>query len=195
VSGCIACRSWPLAYASRRSGPNFESLSCWGARIGARRFRAGVWGLPCRRQLKTEQCAARRQLVRFQLPLTPRGGGVPAASPGNNCPGAASGSLGRAPGPGIQFPLPVTITGIGPVAAPLAVTGAADRISLRGHQRLRERLHRLPEQIRARPGQLLVQHPDISTLEAIAWLLISILGRFSEDHAVAVSPHDATPVS
>src|SRR5690348_7269234 len=63
----------------------------------------------------------------------------------------------NAPGPGIPAPAPVAITGAGALAAALAVGGAADRISLRAHQRLSERLDHRPEKIRARLSRLLVQ--------------------------------------
>jgi hypothetical protein len=51
--------------------------------------------------------------------------------------------------PGIPFPAPVAVAGVAALIAALAVTGAADRVSLRAHQRLSKRPDHFPEKIRA----------------------------------------------
>ncbi len=43
------------------------------------------------------------------------------------------------PGPGVEVPAPVTVADVDPSGAALAVGGAANRVGLRAHQRLRER--------------------------------------------------------
>jgi hypothetical protein len=78
-------------------------------------------------------------------------------------------------------------------------TGTTDLISLRRHPRVRKRGNHFPEQIRARRGQVLFQHPGGgSTLCGAA--IVVILSRvpwsvLHENHAVAVSHHDATPLT
>ena len=91
--------------------------------------------------------ASRRQAGNWSPPPTPAptrpAGAAPAASPESSCPAAASGSPHRLPGPGVPTSLPITIAGVAPVQAGLAVTGAAHRIGVGRHQRLGECLQHL----------------------------------------------------
>jgi hypothetical protein len=70
-------------------------------------------------------------------------------------------------GPGAPPPRPVTVTGIDPFGAALAVAGATDRVDPGAHQRAGERLDHRPQQIRARRPDPLAPHAGRSTLYAV----------------------------
>ena len=94
-----------------------------------------------------------------------------------------------------KIPVSVTVAAIDPLES-LAVVGATDRIRLRAHQRLDEPLQHRAQQIRAGLREVLVQpagrvdtwlsgHRGVSSSRVPSTDLV-------EDHAVAVSRHDAT---
>ena len=107
------------------------------------------------RRVRHPEQVARRHHRWSALPR--RGGGAPAASPGNSCPSAASGSHVQRAGPGIEVAVPVAVADVHPVRARHAVRGAADRVGLRGHERVDERGQHRAQQIRRRGRELVVQ--------------------------------------
>ncbi len=63
------------------------------------------------------------------------------------------------PDPRIPRPLPVPVTAVDPLKAPLTPPGTANRVGVRAHHPLGHLLHHRPQQIRARLLKLLAQ-PD-----------------------------------
>ena len=69
------------------------------------------------------------------------------------------------PGTGVPLPAAVAVTRVRPLHTALAVLGAAQRVGLRGHQRVGEGFHHRPQHIRARRFQMLAQQvSDVQTL-------------------------------
>ena len=60
-------------------------------------------------------------------------------------------------GPGVPLPRPVAVARVDPVRADLAIAGAARRLDLGVHHLLGERPDHLPQQVRARRGQGLLE--------------------------------------
>ena len=60
-------------------------------------------------------------------------------------------------GSGVELPQPVAVADVGPLGRPGAVLGTADRVGLRGHERVDEGRQHLAQQVRTGLGQLLVQ--------------------------------------
>src|SRR4029453_18777767 len=82
--------------------------------------------------------------------------------------------------------------------AALPVAGVAQRFRLHAHQRLGEDLNHLPQQVRTCLLQLLLHPPDDVVVHTGPSGHRELLSRdpcsvLFEDHAVAVSAHDATP--
>ena len=97
-------------------------------------------------------------------------------------------------GAGVEVPMPVTVTDIGPLGASSPVLGAADSIGLRGHQRVDEGGQHLPQQIRTGLGQLLGQEVgrvDTARCGHRVCLLRTVEGL--QDHAMAALHDYATP--
>jgi hypothetical protein len=94
--------------------------------------------------------------------------------------------------------MPIAVAGVAAVRAALPVAGAAHRVGIGRHQRFREGLDHLPEQVRAGPGQLL-GHParqvDTRCCGHRVLLVEDLWKDFKQDHAVAVSRHDATHIN
>jgi hypothetical protein len=101
-------------------------------------------------------------------------------------------------GPGVEVPVPVAVADIDPVRARHPIRRAAGRISLGGHERVDERGQHLPQQIRRRGRQLVVQKAgrvDTARGGHRAVSFRSTVRGLPKDHAVAASCACATPIN
>ena len=100
--------------------------------------------------------------------------------------------------PGVEVPVPVTITDVDPARAGNPIRGTADRVGLRRHQGVQERGQQRPEQIRRRGRHLVVQHAGrINTGlcgHRVVLHRVDLVG-LSKDHAVAALSAYATPIN
>ena len=60
-------------------------------------------------------------------------------------------------GTGVPLPGAVAVALVGPLGAAFAIVGAADLVGLGGHHRVRQRCDHLPQHVRGRLGQVLLQ--------------------------------------
>ena len=98
--------------------------------------------------------------------------------------------------PGVPAAFPIPVTGVRAGLRTLLVTRPAGRIGVGAHQRLRERLEHLTQQVRTGLGQLLVQNEGRSIL-GLAVIVVSpfedSLVGISENHAVTAPVSGTTP--
>jgi len=99
------------------------------------------------------------------------------------------------PRPGVPVPAPVAVTGVHPVWADLAIRRAAQLFHFGVHHPLREPLDHLPQQIRARGCEGLLE-PHARNRHNVTYghlVLLRLVVSNSKDHEVAASRHADTP--
>jgi hypothetical protein len=101
-------------------------------------------------------------------------------------------------GAGVELAVAVAVADVDPVRARLTVGRAADRVGLGGHQSVDERGQHLPQQIRRRSRQLIVQETgrvDTARSGHRVSRFLKHCGWSREDHAVAALHAYATPLT
>src|SRR5262249_48331608 len=99
------------------------------------------------------------------------------------------------PGPGVPLPLPVAVAAVHPLRGHLPVAGVAADLDIGVHHPLREPLDHLPEHIRARRSERLLE-PRAGNRHNVTcghFVLLRLVVSTSKDHEVAVSGHADTP--
>jgi hypothetical protein len=99
------------------------------------------------------------------------------------------------PGPGVPLPLPVAVAGVDPVRAHLPVPRPAAHLDLGVHHPLRKPADHLPQQVRARCGQSLLElrARNRHNVTYGHFALLRCSESTSKDREVAASHHGDTP--
>jgi hypothetical protein len=100
------------------------------------------------------------------------------------------------PRAGVPVPPPVTIAGVHPLRGHLPVPGPAQLLDLGVHHPLRKALDHLPQQIRARRRESLLElrAGNRHNVTHGHFVLLRLSDANSKDHEVATSRHADTPV-